>query len=44
MSASLGIKVATLVGYVALSTALVLLLADDVASPGQSMFAVATLP
>ena len=45
MSASLGIKVATLVGYVALSTAMVLLLADDdTVSPAQSMFTIATLP
>jgi hypothetical protein len=44
MSASLGIKVATLVGYVALSTLLVLMLADDVVSAGQSVFTVATLP
>ncbi len=44
MSASLGFKVATLVGYVALSTVLVVLLADDVAAPGQSMFTVVSLP
>ncbi len=44
MSASLGIKVATLLGYVAVSTALVMLLADDVVSPGQSLFTIATLP
>jgi hypothetical protein len=44
MSASLGIKVLTLLGYVAVSTALVMLLADDVLSPGQSMFTVASLP
>ncbi len=44
MRASLGIKVVTLVGYVALSTALVLLLADDAVSPSQSMFAIASLP
>lgn len=44
MSASLGIKVATLLGYVALSTVLVVLLADEVAAPGRSMFTVASLP
>lgn len=43
MSASLGFKVATLVGYVAVSTLLVMQLADDVLAPGQSLFTVASL-
>jgi hypothetical protein len=44
MSASLGFKVATLLGYVALSTLLVVLLADDAAAPGQSGYTLVTLP
>lgn len=45
MNTALCIKVVSVLGYVLLSTALVaVLLADECGAPGQSVFALATLP
>ena len=45
MSTALQIKVVSLLGYVALSTVLVLMLADDeLHGASQTLFAIATLP
>ena len=44
MNTALQIKVLSLLGYVAVSTALVLLLADERIVAGQSLFTIATLP
>jgi hypothetical protein len=45
MNTALQIKVVSLICYVALSTAIVLLLADDeTRAPAQTLFAIATMP